>query len=404
MIIAQKETIYKNLIFIIVALIEVAFWISLSVVIGFLTDVIEDVFFVSLLFTLSLLFSVMYAPWSSFVLRKLGAEHGLILAIASRTLGFTILLFAISLNSLELYICSIILSSFSTSILYPSVNSVIHQTFHPHELAQKNSLNFTIITLMRIIGGGIGGGLVFLFETLWAQVFVTLLGASALSLSIALKKHSSEKATDVSGEEHNLTNSILSFTLAIKNNYLLLFLCSMPFVFISVFNVFVYHYTMEYSVEYLPGVIYSTEGIAVLLGGLLIKIKNLNADLGLLFPIGLMIIAAVVSIGVDYNMVQLLTSFFFFGLGVGLFIPLSITYLQRNHKGRDIPTLMTAKQMFDNLVFLLFIPTLGFLLGAYGSYLTVLMAGGLMFVLLISPFLKLTTTRLAIDETENVDP
>lgn len=302
---------------------ELAVWIGTIGSLQFLSEQLSSRFLQALILVSGALLGIGFAPYAGKMIDRLNPKVTLLFSSSLRIAAVLTMLIAIEKQSIAFMIVFQLILALASAFYFPTVNTVIPRIVSEEHLLRANMLNFNLTTVARIFGTAVGGLL--LSTTSLKEVFL-LSGATycLLTLMTACLQIPSNTAHGQISTRPKVTFVEL-FPLMKQQPIIgsLLLMTGIPFLFIGSFNLLAIEISEFHTLDSLKGVIYTLEGVSILLAGVLLK--RLTSSWGkwrILLCGAVLVIISMLLLMIPMMSVQVI-AFAIFGFASGLFIPLS---------------------------------------------------------------------------------
>ncbi|WP_193674075.1 MFS transporter [Bacillus cereus] len=345
---------------------EFGMWFGLVGNLNFLQNNLDSSFLQSLILLSGVIVGLLFGPYAGKIVDTKNKKKVLVYASLIRVAAVLVMFLAITTTSVWLVMGYSVLMGISASLYFPAINSLIPMIVTQDQLTFANVLQHNLMTVIRIIGAATAGFLLTVVSLIYlyiiAFIFYIILLAATLFLDIY------EKPSDTRVQKNKMKfREIFPILRENKPIKFLLILSFVPYIFISGFNLMVIEVSKIHNSEVITGLLYATEGLCILLAGLLIF--RVNKSKFILYIICLSCFVMAVSqliLSSSNNIFVPFIAFALFGLGGGIFIPVTNTYYQKNLEPSYHGRFFSFKRILENLIAQFSLVLIGFLLDFIG--------------------------------------
>ncbi|AJG56849.1 MFS transporter [Bacillus cereus group sp. Bce033] len=310
---------------------ELGMWLGLIGNLEFLQKNVESSFNQSLILIIGIATGFIFGPWAGTLIDSLNKKFVLILSGVVRIFAVLFMLMAVNLNSVIWMLVSMFLIGIASSFYFPGVQSIIPLIAKEEKsLIEANAIQMNVMTFARIIGTALAGVLLLLISLKEIYTYSLIAYSILLISTFFLKFEEPKKVVSKSGKKKFAFKEVFPI---IKSNPLVfksLVLSIIPFSFISGFNLIVIEVSNIQSDPSIKGLLYTVEGLSMILTGFLVKslVKKKDIINFIILSCVLMFISEFLLIFSSAIIIPFI-SFFLFGLSCGIFMPLTATLYQR---------------------------------------------------------------------------
>ena len=302
-----------------------------------------------------------------------------------RILGAALMFPALAYNSVWWMIGYIALIGGAAAFYFPALQSVIPLVVRQDELISANGMLMNIATFARVIGTAVAGVLL-VYLSLFSLYLYTII-AYALLLCFTFSLQFEQPARPVHSDKKQNSGSFKDVFPVIKSTppvLMALALTLAPTFFIGGFNLMVIEISEMQGDQAIKGLLYTTEGVSLIIGAFLAKriAAGRNLITVLLISAFLVAVAHLSLYFADLKWMSLL-SFGLFGVAAGGFFPQSSTLFQKMVPSEFHGRFFSFRGMLDRVLFQVIILCTGLFLDTIGFHAMVMTFGGISMLVVI---------------------
>ncbi|MEK5310880.1 MFS transporter [Bacillus sp. FSL R5-0439] len=387
---------------------ELGIWFGLIGNLEFLQRNVSSHFLQAILLVVGGIVGVLVGPYAGKMIDIIKKKKLLIVASLGRILAVTFMFIALFTGSVWWMLAYSICIGSAASLYTPTIQSVIPLVVHEKELTKVNVLNFNITTFARIFGTMLGGVLL-ISTSLFSLYLIAFIAYSILFILIFFLSLDEYKMSKITKSNKNNKKSINFWAVIpeIRKNAMikaLFILMLIPTTLIASFNLIIIEISKIQHDPLIKGLIYTVEGIAVILAGFFIRKKLTSIDIMKILIGGCFLIGFTqISLYFADNRWVTLIAFALFGLALGTFLPLSNTVFQK-HISKDFHgRFFSLKSMFERIILQSSILLIGLLLDIFGLKPMIVGMGIISISVIVVIFISFRVTNLSIEEKITVN-
>lgn len=352
-------------------------WLGILGNLEFLQRHVPSDFMKSLILFTGLLAGVLVGPMAGRFIDQYSKKKILLYSGFGRVISVIFMFLAIQYDSILYMIVFMIAIQISAAFYFPTLQSVIPLIVPENQLLQMNGIHMNISTISRIVGTSLGGVLLVIMSLEYMYAFsmlaYALLFLSTFLLNFEDTKH---KGTDNQKPQNASFMEVFRILKEVPIAFRALILSIIPLLFIGGFNLMVINISEMQHDPTIKGFIYTTEGVAFMLGAFVIKrLSEHVSPYKLLYIFSFCIAFAHLSLFFSDIRWMVLVSFGMFGFSVGCFFPVVSTIFQTKIDKIYHGRLFSFRNMFERVMFQVVLLGTGFFLDTIGLQYMVLIFG-----------------------------
>lgn len=353
-------------------------WTGILGNLEFMQQHVPSDFVKSLILFIGLLAGVMVGPYAGKVIDSSKKKTVLIYSGIVRMVSVCFMFLAIHDESILWMILFAITIQISAAFYFPALQSLIPMIVKDKDLLQMNGVHMNVATISRIAGTAIAGAMLVVMS-LYSLYVASLIAYGLLLIStFFLNVKEEEKTSNKSNMKQDKKGfmEVIPVLRGLPEAMMVLVLSIVPVLFIGGFNLMVIQISELQNDSSIKGLIYAVEGISFMLGAFLVKrISKGKNLLKLILLFGMIIATAHLSLFfANYKILSLL-SFGIFGIGAGMFFPITATIFQTRIPKEYHGRFFSFKNMFDRVLFQIVLLSTGLFLDTIGLHYMVLIFG-----------------------------
>jgi DHA3 family macrolide efflux protein-like MFS transporter len=380
---------------------EMGIWFGLIGNLDFLQKNVDSSFLQAMILLIGVFVGALLSPLAGRLIDQIQKKKILIYCGITRILAVGFMFVALELNSIWWMIGYNLLIGVSAAFYFPALQALTPIIVDKNDLLKANGMQTNANTIARILGAGAAGFLLVIISLYYLYLFALIAYVFLLISTILLQINERHVS-----EDKNL-NQIAKFKFldiipVIKTKPIVIIsmiLVLVPYFFNSGFNLMVIAISDLQDDSTIKGVLYTVEGICMMLGAFFINriSKNKNLLLLMLFMSLLIGISHTLLFFAEFKIVSII-SFGLFGFALGGFLPLASTIHQmevpRDYHGR----FFAFKRMVESIIYQALMMLTGLFLDTIGFH-TMVVVFGMTSVLLVIAISFRYTTYISINKS-----
>jgi MFS family permease len=256
-----------------------AMWVGVLANLQFLQETVQSDFFKSLVLVTGPILGILVSPKAGVLIDRYAKKTVIMWSSLVQLMSAGLQVAAMYFHSLPLMVFGLLVLNAANSFYLPTLNSVIPLLVPKQELVRANAVFTNVVTVTRIAATGIAGILLTLLPLYEMYLLAVLLFAIMFGIRYLLVFH--EKKRDVKQGNGNKLSFFEVFSLLRTIPALILLMVSgtLVFLFLGGFNLLILKFSEMQQDAALKGILYTVEGISILIGGTLTKRLFSGGDL-----------------------------------------------------------------------------------------------------------------------------
>lgn len=365
-------------------------WLGIIGNLEFLQNQVPSDFMKSLILFSGLFVGVLFGPLAGKVIDQYSKKKIMLYSGLVRIISLGFMFLAIYNQSVFWMIFYMMGIGVAAAFYFPALQAAIPLIAKDEELLTLNGIHMNVGTIARIVGTAIAG-ILLLYISLFAMYFYTLI-SYILIFCCTMALNINEERTDNSKLSKKAAGGFKEVWPIIKETPSILIgliLMLIPISFIGSFNLMVLKISEMQGNPAVKGLLYTTEGIALMLGAFLVKRLSTGKNIiSILMGSALVIAFAHLSLFFADSKILSVISFGLFGLAAGAFFPLSATLFQKQVPKEFHGRFFSFRNMMDRILFQVVLLGTGLFLDTIGFKNMVLCFGTFSLLLIIILFVK----------------
>ncbi|UII57193.1 MFS transporter [Cytobacillus spongiae] len=342
-------------------------WVGIIGNLEFLQIHVPSDFMKSLILFSGLFVGVLLGPIAGKVIDQYSKKSIMLYAGIIRIFSVLFMFLAIYQESVIWMIIYMMGIGISAAFYFPALQAAIPLIVSDEKLLTINGIHMNVGTMARIIGTALGGFMlvyVSLFS-LYLYTFFSYIMIFLFTFALDMKEET-ESTSFIAGNKEGFKEiwPIIKTTPAILTGLVLMLV---PISFIGSFNLMVLKISEMQGDSAIKGVLYTTEGIAIMVGAYLIKkISTGKNIIPILLGSSFLIAVAHLSLFFSDTKMMSIITFSLFGLSAGAFFPLTATLFQKKVPKKIHGRFFSFRNMMDRILFQVVLLSTGLFLDTVG--------------------------------------
>jgi MFS family permease len=363
-------------------------WFGIIGNLEFLQHTVPSDFLKSVILMAGVLAGLLFGPYAGRVIDQSAKKRVLNYSSIARIVAVFFMFIAIETDSVWWMIGYSILTGTAMAFYFPALQSLIPQIVKEDELVSANGLYMNIVTIARVVGTAVAGLLVVYMSLFWLYAFtlIAYILIYLFTLSLRVDEKIAPREQTSTARKSGGFKEVLPIIKDSPFILMGLLLSLVPMLFLGGINLIIIEISDIQHDPGLKGWLYAVEGISFMIGAYLAKRFSVGRNL-----IALLLIAtsmmAVSHLSLYWTeIVGLpLVAFSVFGIGMGMFAPLTTTLFQKQVDKQFHGRFFSFRGMFDRVLFQLMLLGTGLFLDTIGFYsMTLIFASCSILVVLYS--------------------
>lgn len=352
-------------------------WTGIIGNLEFMQEKVPSDFVKSLIMAAGLLAGIAVGPLAGRITDQTRKKTVMIYAGLGRMFSVLFMFVAIYTGSVWWMVLFMISIQISAAFYFPALQSAIPLIVFEKDLLQLNGIHMNVSTLSRVIGTALAG-IMLVVMSLSMLYFASLIAYFFLfifTLYLQIDETIKPKFTGNTKSKASF-KEVLPVIKGLPIILMTLIMTLIPLLFIGGFNLMVINISEIYQDSSIKGLIYSTEGIAFMIGTFFVKKLSIKwSPFTIIFFFSFMIGLAQMSLYFVDIKVFAIISFAAFGFAVGCFFPTAATIFQTRMPKEFHGRFFSFRNMLDRIIFQVVLLGTGFLLDIAGLQVMVVIFG-----------------------------
>lgn len=382
----------------------IGLWMGIIGNLEFMQALVPSDFMKAVILSIGLLAGILVGPFAGKCIDQMNKKTVLLAAGLGRFVSVFFMLIAIELNSIAWMIAFVISIQVASSFYFPALQATIPLIVPEHQLLVMNGWHMNVATISRVAGTALAGLL--LVKISLNALYLLSLVAYALLLvftwMLQLPKDTSTAEERAEQKKKGGFKEIFPILKQYPVVLMTLILTLIPLLFLGSFNLIVIKLSEIQDSQAIKGIVYAIEGIAFMVGTVVIKrltlyVKTLHILFGFAFIVG------IAELFLLYAHVPVITyiSFGLLGFALGCFFPTAMLVFQKQMPKQYHGRFFAFRNMLERIMFQVVLLSSGALLDLIGLQAMVVIFGALSMSLTVFFFLKIRK-RTYTFESESV--
>lgn len=382
----------------------IGLWMGIIGNLEFMQALVPSDFMKAVILSIGLLAGILVGPFAGKCIDQMNKKTVLLAAGLGRFVSVFFMLIAIELNSIAWMIAFVISIQVASSFYFPALQATIPLIVPEHQLLVMNGWHMNVATISRVAGTALAG-LLLVKISLNALYLLSLVAYALLFVFTWMLQLPKDTSTAEERAEQKKKGGFKEIFPILKQYpvvLMTLILTLIPLLFLGSFNLIVIKLSEIQDSQAIKGIVYAIEGIAFMVGTVVIKrltlyVKTLHILFGFAFIVG------IAELFLLYAHVPVITyiSFGLLGFALGCFFPTAMLVFQKQMPKQYHGRFFAFRNMLERIMFQVVLLSSGALLDLIGLQAMVVIFGALSMSLTVFFFLKIRK-RTYTFESENV--
>ncbi|WP_391122857.1 MFS transporter [Psychrobacillus sp. L3] len=354
----------------------IGLWSGIIGNLEFMQEKVSSDFHKSLILASGLLAGVLIGPFAGKIIDQSKKKTVLIVSSIGRVLSVLFMFVAIATGSIWWMVLFLISLQISASFYFPALQATLPLIVKQKELLQLNGWHMNISTIARVAGTAIAGFVLVYWpiQSLYTVSMITYAGL--LVFTFFLKIEEKEKIALKDGKENSGFKEVFPMLLDNIAVLMTLILTLIPVLFLGSFNLLIINISVLQDSASIKGTIYAVEGVAFMLGTLVVKYIGAKWKISnILFTFVFVIGTAELLLYFAASPALILITFAVLGFSLGCFYPTAMTIFQKQIPKAFHGRFFSFRSMLDRIAFQVVLLSTGALLDVIGMQYMVVVFG-----------------------------
>jgi DHA3 family macrolide efflux protein-like MFS transporter len=379
-------------------------WTGIIGNLEFMQEQIPSDFLKSVIMAIGLLAGILAGPLAGKVIDQSKKKTVLLISGFGRMLSVVFMLIAIQTGSIWWMVAFMISIQLSATFYFPALQATIPLVVKDEHLLQMNGWHMNVATMARVIGTALAG-VALVYWSLQSLYIMSMIAYAGLLIFTYMLRIDEEEGTEAQVKVSAPGKGGFMEVFPILKSYpavmMTLVMTLIPLLFIGSFNLLVINISEIQDSSSIKGTIYAAEGIAFMLGTVVVKfIAKKWSTSTILFFFAFVIGLAELILIFAASPILAVTAFAIFGFSVGSFFPTAMTIFQKQMPKAFHGRFFSFRNMLERVTFQVVLLATGALLDLIGLQWMVVVFG-IVSLTLTTIFLIQMKQRNIILDTNN---
>ena len=370
----------------------------------FMQERIPSDFLKSVIMAIGLLAGILVGPLAGKVIDQSRNKTVLLISGFGRMISVCFMLIAIGTGSIWWMVAFMISIQLSAAFYFPALQATIPLVVKDENLLQMNGWHMNVATMARVIGTALAG-VVLVYWTLDALYYMSIIAYGGLLITTYMLRIEEEDGTEAKVKVSAPGKGGFMEVFPILKSYpavmMTLVMTLIPLLFIGSFNLLVINISELQDSASIKGTIYAAEGIAFMLGTVVVKyIAKIWSTSTILFFFAFVIGLAELILIFAANPFLSVTAFAVFGFAVGSFFPTAMTIFQKQMPKAFHGRFFSFRNMLERVIFQVVLLATGALLDLIGLQWMVVVFGVLSLSLTTIFLIQMKRRNIILDTND----
>jgi MFS transporter, DHA3 family, macrolide efflux protein len=361
-------------------------------------------FLKSVIMAIGLLAGILVGPLAGKVIDQSRKKTVLLISGFGRMISVSFMLIAIGTGSIWWMVAFMISIQLSAAFYFPALQATIPLVVKDEHLLQMNGWHMNVATMARVIGTALAG-VVLVYWSLDSLYYMSMIAYGGLLIFTYLLRIDEEEGKEAKVKVSAPGKGGFMEVFPILKSYpavmMTLVMTLIPLLFIGSFNLLVINISEMQDSASIKGTIYAAEGIAFMLGTIVVKyIAKKWSTSTILFFFAFIIGLAELILVFAASPVLSVTAFAVFGFAVGSFFPTAMTIFQKQMPKAFHGRFFSFRNMLERVIFQVVLLATGALLDLIGLQWMVVVFGVLSLSLTTIFLIQMKQRNIKLDTND----
>lgn len=354
-------------------------WTGIIGNLEFMQEKIPSDFLKSVIMAIGLLAGILAGPLAGKIIDQTKKKKVLLISGFGRMISVVFMLIAIQTGSIWWMLAFMISIQLSATFYFPALQATIPLIVKDEDLLQMNGWHMNVATMARVLGTALAG-VALVYWSLQSLYIMSMIAYAGLLIFTYMLRIDEDNGTEAQVKGPHSSKGGFMEVFPILKSYpavmMTLVMTLIPLLFIGSFNLLVINISELQDSASIKGAIYAAEGIAFMLGTVIVKfIANKWSTGTILFFFAFVIGIAELILVFAASPVLSLTAFAVFGFSVGCFFPTAMTIFQKQMPKAFHGRFFSFRNMLERVMFQVVLLATGALLDLIGLQWMVVVFG-----------------------------
>lgn len=379
-------------------------WTGIIGNLEFMQERIPSDFLKSVIMAIGLLAGILAGPLAGKIIDQSKKKTVLLISGFGRMISVSFMLIAIGTGSIWWMVAFMISIQLSAAFYFPALQATIPLVVKDDQLLQMNGWHMNVATMARVIGTALAG-VVLVYWSLESLYYMSIIAYAGLLIFTYMLRidegHEKEAKVKVASPGKGGFMEVFPILKSYPAVMMTLVMTLIPLLFIGSFNLLVINISELQDSSSIKGAIYAAEGIAFMLGTVVVKyIANKWSTSTILFFFAFVIGLAELILIFAASPVLSVTAFAVFGFAVGSFFPTAMTIFQKQMPKAFHGRFFSFRNMLERVIFQVVLLATGALLDLIGLQWMVVVFGVLSLSLTTVFLIQMKKRNIKLDTND----
>ncbi len=361
-------------------------------------------FLKSVIMAIGLLAGILVGPLAGKVIDQSKKKTVLLISGFGRMISVSFMLIAIGTGSIWWMVAFMISIQLSAAFYFPALQATIPLVVKDENLLQMNGWHMNVATMARVIGTALAG-VVLVYWSLDSLYYMSIIAYGGLLITTYLLRIDEEEGKEAKVKVSAPGKGGFMEVFPILKSYpavmMTLVMTLIPLLFIGSFNLLVINISEIQDSASIKGTIYAAEGIAFMIGTIVVKyIAKKWSTSTILFFFAFIIGLAELILIFAASPILSVTAFAVFGFAVGSFFPTAMTIFQKQMPKAFHGRFFSFRNMLERVIFQVVLLATGALLDLIGLQWMVVVFGVLSLSLTTIFLIQMKQRNIKLDTND----
>ncbi|EPD53876.1 hypothetical protein HMPREF1210_00699 [Paenisporosarcina sp. HGH0030] len=379
-------------------------WTGIIGNLEFMQERIPSDFLKSVIMAIGLLAGILAGPLAGKIIDQSKKKTVLLISGFGRMISVSFMLIAIGTGSIWWMVAFMISIQLSAAFYFPALQATIPLVVKDEQLLQMNGWHMNVATMARVIGTALAG-VVLVYWSLESLYYMSIIAYAGLLIFTYMLRidegQDKEAQVKVASQSKGGFMEVFPILKSYPAVMMTLVMTLIPLLFIGSFNLLVINISELQDSSSIKGAIYAAEGIAFMLGTVVVKyIANKWHTSTILFFFAFVIGVAELILIFAASPVLSVTAFAVFGFAVGSFFPTAMTIFQKQMPKAFHGRFFSFRNMLERVIFQVVLLATGALLDLIGLQWMVVIFGVLSLSLTTVFLIQMKKRNIKLDTND----
>ncbi|MCZ8535961.1 MFS transporter [Paenisporosarcina quisquiliarum] len=379
-------------------------WTGIIGNLEFMQERIPSDFLKSVIMAIGLLAGILAGPFAGKIIDQSKKKTVLLISGFGRMISVSFMLIAIGTGSIWWMVAFMISIQLSAAFYFPALQATIPLVVKDDQLLQMNGWHMNVATMARVIGTALAG-VVLVYWSLESLYYMSIIAYAGLLIFTYMLRIDEGQEKEAKVKVASPGKGGFMEVFPILKSYpavmMTLVMTLIPLLFIGSFNLLVINISELQDSSSIKGAIYAAEGIAFMLGTIVVKyIANKWSTSTILFFFAFVIGVAELILIFAASPVLSVTAFAVFGFAVGSFFPTAMTIFQKQMPKAFHGRFFSFRNMLERVIFQVVLLATGALLDLIGLQWMVVVFGVLSLSLTTVFLIQMKKRNIKLDTND----